>query len=89
MKKGKTAYNNAQPGTRGHAPHCGFANGLGRLRGNSNTILSGANFAKAYVRLLKIGSHCELRARPPGDISPTPAASSLSAHAFPGHFWLG
>jgi len=25
-----------QPGNRGHAPHCGFANGLGRLRGNSN-----------------------------------------------------
>ena len=25
--------------------HCGFANGLGMLRGNSNSFLSGANFA--------------------------------------------
>ena len=44
--RGKTAYNKAQPGTRGHTPHCGFANGLRRLRGNSNSILIGANFAK-------------------------------------------
>jgi len=42
------ACNKAQPGTRGHAPHCGFANGLGRLRGNSE-YASGANFLRCLL----------------------------------------
>jgi hypothetical protein len=31
--------------TAGMHSHCGFANGPGRLRGNSNSLLRGANFA--------------------------------------------
>ena len=33
----KLAYNSSQPGARGHAPHCGLANGLERVRGRSHS----------------------------------------------------
>ena len=83
------ACNKAQPGTRGHAPHCGFPNSLGWLRGNSE-YASRANFLRCLLlsatfapqrffiaccgRALR-GTYDPLRARPRKSRMPSQATS--------------
>ena len=84
--------------------HCGFANGLGMLRGNSNSFLSGANFAWRLRPLAQKrfslraagassgGCSTPLRPHPRASRMPSQATSgwaNVGAPSTARHFFLG
>jgi hypothetical protein len=90
----RTAYNTAQPGAADMLPIAapkwpGKAARQFALNFELALTRSSSHSVVVSVSWLSVGAHCTLRALPSGHLRPTTATSSRSAHAFPGHFWLG